>query len=468
MLGVSSVPGYKYLAPTARSLMANLIQLRMAAREIFNETLRAVHAGEAVRRAVQFKGGSLSICDAVITNQRIYSIAVGKAAMPMCKALDQILGESLVSGVLVGPNTGIGSSEWLSVSRWRWCEGGHPLPTEASLTAATEAFALIDRANQEEALVVFLISGGGSAMMEWPIDSDITLEDLRIANQALIKSGAAIAEVNSVRRAFSAIKGGRLAAMAPNCDQITLIVSDVPAGEEWSVASGPTLLPPKDTPHALDVLERYDLRGQMPAAILRAIAMHAELPESPNDRLREYRVLLDSNHALEAAARAALRRGYTIEFARDITDGPIDTGCENLLNRLTNLRETTGRIIGADLCVVSGGEFACTVRGAGLGGRNLESALRLALAASSDKFATRNFVAVCAGTDGIDGNSPAAGAIVDDTTIERATKIGLDAHDFLNRSDAYSFFVALGDAITTGPTGTNVRDLRILLAGSSI
>jgi len=204
----------------------------------------------------------------------------------------------------------------------------------------------------------------------------------------------------------------------------------------------------------------------MPASILRAIEMQTELPESPHDKLREHRVLLDNNDALEAAASAALRRGYTVEFARDITDDAIDTGCENLLNRLTNLRETTGRIIGADLCVVSGGEFACPVRGTGLGGRNLESALRLALVASSDRFATRDFVALCAGTDGIDGNSPAAGAIVDHTTIERATKIGLDAHDFLNRSDAYSFFVALGDAITTGPTGTNVRDLRILLASN--
>jgi glycerate 2-kinase len=452
--------------------MANLTKLRQAAREIFQETLRDVNAGDAVRGAVRFDGSRLDILGASFDLQQrsVYTIAIGKAAPPMAMALEDALRERLKAGLVVGP---VGNQPRVSAqltashtTEWHWFEGGHPLPTEASLTAATEAFALLERANKEGAFVIFLISGGGSAMLESPISDDITLADLRAANKALISSGASIVEINAVRRALSAVKGGRLAAKAPNCDQITLIVSDVPAGEECNVASGPTLPPSRYAPNPLEVLDRYDLRRQMPATIPRAIEAQVELPDSSRDRLREYRVLLDSNNALEAAASAALRRGFTVEFVRDITDDAVDVGCENLLTRLSKLHEKTGRSIGADLCEVSTGEFSCPVRGNGLGGRNLESALRLACSTNLKSYT--NFVALCAGTDGIDGNSPAAGAIVDSTTIERATKIGLDAHDFLNRSDSYSFFVALGDAITTGPTGTNVRDLRILLAGSSI
>jgi hydroxypyruvate reductase len=178
-------------------------------------------------------------------------------------------------------------------------------------------------------------------------------------------------------------------------------------------------------------------------------------------KLREHFVLLENNDALQAAAGAATRRGFSAEIANDISDEPIEVGCEKLLARLRNMRESNP----ARMCLISGGEFACPVKGNGIGGRNLENALRLAIAANSTQSRFSSFVALCAGTDGIDGNSPAAGAIVDHTTIDRALKIGLDPQDFLDRSDTYSFFVALGDAITTGPTGTNVRDLRILLTG---
>lgn len=456
--------------------MANLTQLRLAAREIFQEALRAIDAGAAVRRAIRLDNSKLTICETefeLAALRPVYTIAIGKAALSMSGALEDMLGEKLSAGLVAGPSTSPAPIKAEAIklsSRWRWFEGGHPLPNEESLKAASAAFELLARANEERALIVFLISGGGSAMLESPASDDITLADMRAANKALIAGSASIAEINAVRRAFSAVKGGRLAARATNCDQITLIVSDVPAAEEWNVASGPTLPPPKEAPDPLDVLARYDLCGQIPAAVLRAIEAHSKAPDSSagdSTKLREHFVLLDNNDALEATARAALRRGYTAEFARDITDGPIGVGCENLLTRLTKLRQTAVQIIGAGLCVISGGEFVCPVQGEGIGGRNLESALRLACSTNLS-LSYMNFVALCAGTDGIDGNSPAAGAIVDSTTIERARKIGLDAHDFLNRSDAYSFFVALGDAITTGPTGTNVRDLRILLASNSI
>src|SRR6267143_868862 len=210
--------------------MANLTQLRLAAREIFDETLNAVDAAAAVRGNVRLDGFQLQIRDTQLNlvNRKVYAIAIGKAARPMAYALEQILGDSFTEGLVNGP--WVPSSSQKLNSRWRKFEGGHPLPNQTSLAAASEAFALLERANEECALVIFLISGGGSAMIEWPTKDDITLEDLRTANQVLVNCGASITEVNSVRCCFSAVKSGRLARHAPDCDQVTLIVSDVPKG----------------------------------------------------------------------------------------------------------------------------------------------------------------------------------------------------------------------------------------------
>ena len=448
--------------------MPNLTQLRLAAREIFDEMLHAVDVGDAVRRAIRLDGFQLNVCDVTIDlgNRRIYSVAIGKAAFKMACALEQMLGDSFTAGFMSGPSaSGLGEQPALALSRrWRSCEGGHPLPNQNSLLAGAEAFDLLERANAERALIVFLISGGGSAMLECPVNKDIALADLRAANQALVNCGASISEINAVRRAFSAIKGGRLAMHAPACEQVTLIVSDVPTGEEHNVASGPTLMPPDNAPNALEVMDRHDLRAQLPATIVRAIESDSRSPESVSRAWRRRFVLLDSQSALEAATAAAEHRGFTAEIAADISDQPIEEGCRQLVRRLTTLsveakaRQPTGANA---VCLISGGEFACPVRGEGLGGRNLETALRLATEQILPN--APHFIALCAGTDGIDGNSPAAGAIVDHTTSERARAIGLDPSSFIDRSDAYSFFVALGDVIAIGATGTNVRDVRILL-----
>jgi glycerate 2-kinase len=447
-------------------MTSNLIQLRIAAREIFDETLRAVDAGEAVLRAVHFNRSILTIRELKLDlgNRKVYSIAIGKAAMSMAIALEDRIGEQFAAGLIAGPIAGQPQGREISLTRsvstrWRWCEGGHPLPTEASLIAGSESFSLLERANKDGALVVFLISGGGSALIEWPIDDEISLDDLRAANKVLVNCGASISEINSVRRAFSAVKGGRLAARAPICDQLTLIVSDVPAGEERNVASGPTLSPSPNGPKALDIIARYGLNNQLPGAILCAAEKEPQSFETPGSVVREHFVLLENANALEAAAEAARARGFVAEIAPDISDQPIEDGCEQLLKRLEELR-TKHRNTSDVVCLIAGGEFACPVRGDGIGGRNLETALRLAISANTNV----EMVALCAGTDGIDGNSPAAGAIVDNSTIERARSVDIDTNDFLRRSDSYSLFVALGDAIMTGPTGTNVRDIRILLA----
>src|SRR2546423_944534 len=413
----------------------------------------------------QLRIGEISID---VAHRKIYSIALGKAARRMAAEIDQLLGDRFSGGVITSNDSGFTATR-LS-SRWVAFLGGHPEPNESSLAAARASLQLLQSANEERALVIFLVSGGGSAMIEWPVNETISLDDLKAANRLLVRCGASISEINSVRRAFSAVKGGRLAARAPNCDQITLIVSDVPSGQERNVASGPTLAPSRDSPDPRAVLTRYHLRPELPEAILRAIEAEPPAPFASDDyagMMRKHFVLLDNDEALAIAAKAARQRGFVTEISRDINDQRIEEGCAEILKCLEAFNNAGVHDASQNLiCLVSGGEFACPVNGNGIGGRNQETALRLALETENPSRQSKSmtFVALCAGTDGIDGNSPAAGAIVDSAAIQRARSIGLDPEVFLKRSDAYSFFVALGDAITTGATGTNVRDIRILLA----
>jgi hydroxypyruvate reductase len=361
----------------------------------------------------------------------------------MALGLDDALAERLTAGVLV-------SSTPHNSKRWQSFIGGHPLPNEASLAAARAAFTLLDRANTEEATVVFLISGGGSAMMEWPVSNEISLLDLRSANQDLISCGASIAEVNSVRRAFSAVKGGGLARRAPRAQMLTLIVSDTNPGDEASVASGPTFVAPNDTPDAIEVVEHYGLDTVLPESILKALRQHKHSSDPVNG---SHVVLLDNRAAINAAHTKAVELGFVCSTLDNICEQPIQEGCDLLLSSLPML--PAGEIS----CAISGGEFSCPVRGDGRGGRNLETALRCAMSLDVQS----RTVVLSAGTDGIDGNSPAAGAIADETTIQRARNLNLDPEQYLARSDSYSFFEQLNDLIITGPTGTNVRDLRIIL-----
>jgi glycerate 2-kinase len=403
------------------------MRLRQDARLIFNHALSSVDPRKATRQEIR----------ADTSSRPIYSIAIGKAATSMALGLDDALGERLTAGVLV-------SSTPHNSKRWQSFIGGHPLPNEASLAAARAAFALLDRADAEQATVFFLISGGGSAMIESPVTNDISLDDLRSANQDLISCGASIAEVNAVRRAFSAVKGGVLARRSPRAHMFTLIVSDTNPGDEASVASGPTLAAPPDAPKAIEVVEHYGLGAILPESIMNAVRAARSSHEPING---SHVVLLDNRTATRAAQQKAIELGYDCSVLDHINEQPIQEGCDLLL--------------ASPSCAISGGEFSCPVRGDGRGGRNLETALRCAISLNDQTSHT----VLSAGTDGIDGNSPAAGAIADETTIRRARNLGLDAEQYLARSDSYTFFEQLNDLIVTGPTGTNVRDLRILLKG---
>jgi hydroxypyruvate reductase len=445
--------------------MPQPIDLHQAAREIFDSALRAVDPREAVRHALSVEGSFLKIgeTDFAIATQEISVIAIGKAAPAMALGLSDILGDRLTRGVITAPPLLAG--QYFDPNQWLVFAGGHPLPNEQSLAAAQATFSLLQRAEDKRGLVIFLVSGGGSAMIEWPRNEKITLDDLREANRQLVSCGAHIAEINAVRRAFSAVKGGGLSARAPRANRITLIISDTNPGDEASVASGPTLEPPADAPNANEVVNASRLKSSLPVSILQAVRQHetGQLEQTKDNR---HYVLLNNQTAIRTAAEKALAIGFRVEVAADIREQPIGEGCDLLLSRLKLLFERNSQSQ-APVCLISGGEFSCPVQGDGIGGRNLETVLRCAIRLEQEGAnSSRLTLALSAGTDGIDGNSPAAGAIADETTIARGRSSGLDARKFLGNSDAFSFFQKLGSTIITGPTGTNVRDVRILLARS--
>lgn len=445
------------------------LNLRSVAREIFADALSSVDANQAVRQAVRLEGSRLRIVNQEFdlrAGSATYAVAVGKAAGAMAQALDSVLGDKLAGGVISTTPT-----DFSITNRWRVFAGGHPVPNEASLAAARASFDLLQHAD-ESALIIFLISGGGSAMFESPRDAEITLAELREANRVLTSCGATIAEINAVRRCFSAVKGGKLSEYARSARQVTLIISDTNPGDEANVASGLTLAPPLDAPDASSIIKHYNLAARLPQSILRLINQPDEPPPAQpfgSRRRHNHYVLLDNETAIERAAAAAHARGFKVELAGDIVEQPIAEGCRMLVSRLLDLhaRAESGQVT----CLISGGEFGCPVHGPGVGGRNAETVLRCAFEMDAPAHQSADdalqLVALSAGTDGVDGNSPAAGALADTTTLQRAYARDLNAQSLLDASDAYTFFAALGDAVVTGPTGTNVRDLRIMLAAKS-
>lgn len=434
-------------------------ELIFAAKEIFREALKQVDAGAAVRNAVRVDGSNLLIRGkpALDLSRSLYVVAIGKAAYPMAEAIDRIAGKYVKAGVVSGTKPARGGTA--CGSAWLKFFGGHPLPNEESFKAAKACLALLDGAGVEKAPIVFLVSGGGSAMMELPRDPRVTLSDLRELNQVLITSGATIAEINSVRRAVSAVKGGGLALRAPNSRQISLIVSDTRAGDFTSVASGPSLLPDAKVPDPAGVVEKYSLNKSMPHSLVQFL--EGAKPETSR-RLSDSQshVLLNNNKLVKHAVEIA--EGFGFHTGCDLVehDEMIEEGITELLHRALAFKRSAP---GKPVCFLSGGEFGCEVKGSGIGGRNCETVLRVGLFAEQGAE-LRNFAFLSAGSDGIDGNSSAAGGVINENTLGTARSRGFDPGKYLENSDSFTFLKEAGATIETGPTGTNVRDLRILLA----
>jgi glycerate 2-kinase len=434
--------------------------LKTVARRIFQQTLAAIDIQGAIARRLARDGTRIRAGAEYIDLREfreIVAIAFGKASLAMAEGFQAALAPDFrVDGILVSPKPVTG----VALREWKTFVGGHPLPTIESFAAGR---AILDRLAgcDERSLVVFLISGGGSSMVEQPLDAGVGLADFQALHSALVTCGAPIEEINIVRKHLSATKGGRLAAAAPRSLKLTLALSDVPNGYESALASGPTLPDPSTVADTERVVNHRDVMNGLPPAIREIFAGH-RLKETPkeNDKVfarNIFEVLLGEHDLVHRAHHCAEAEGILC-MADNQTDGwTLVRAADELLAQLAALqRDCPGKRV----AILSGGEVSSPVTGNGTGGRNSAFVLTCV-----PKIAGKKIVVLSAGTDGIDGNSPAAGAVADGDTLSRAAQAGMDPTEYLQRSDAYNFFAKLDDAIVLGPTGNNLRDLRVVISG---
>jgi len=434
-------------------------RMRDAAREIFTSALKNASIENAFARNVHCERRVLRVGDDLYdldTYNRVFVVSIGKAAHTMAAALEAQVGSSSFEGGIVASSLEPASQ----VRGFRYFRGGHPTPTAESILAANAILNSLT-ALDSTALAIFMISGGGSSIVEKPADDEILLPDLAATYRTLVHSGAPIAEINAIRKHLSAVKGGRLAQAAYPAQQVSILVSDVPDDTPDALASGPTM-PDSTSIHDCErIAAKYNLVDQFPSSVADLFRQHAleETPKSDDPAFIRARwwTVLSNKVVIDEAVAAATRAGFAVEVDNSCDDWPYDRAAAYLLNRLRELRSTVSRV-----CLISGGEVTVTVRNGGIGGRNQQFAL-----ACAEQISGHDIAVLSAGTDGIDGNSPAAGAVVDGSSLARtsARADGVEAvRHALASFNAYPFLNALGDTVITGPTGNNLRDLRILLA----
>ena len=470
--------------------------LHSTATEIFTGAVAACNIASAFDRRIRFEGNTLHrlLPDGsgpatinLAAYKRIFVIALGKAAGPMLETL-------LVRMKRRKGMRGICCSNQLPKSRnwrFRYFEGGHPIPNEDSFDAARATLALLKKA-RKDTLIFFLISGGGSAMFDLPLDPKITLDDTIAFHQLLLASGAPIGEINTLHKHFSAVKGGRLAIAAPEAAKVSLLLPDVPLRSLDALSSGPTSPDHSTVAEVRALLAKYDLAPKLPPSI-RAFFEREDLPESPGNKgwlppflsripwtgagpvrsvtsaaamkgedepFRDsvFEVLLSSHDLIENARALAEKAGYFTVVDNSCDDWDYAEAARYLLERFHALRAVHPR-----LCLISVGEVTVKMdRAPGAGGRNQQFVMACAL--ELEAHPGERLTVLSAGSDGIDGNTRSAGAIADPTTVTRAHAFGFHLKSSLAAFDACPMFTALGDAVVTGPTGQNLRDLRLLVA----
>ena len=453
-----------------------LPDLKETARSIFSQALADCSIPHAFERAIGiqhtlqgtrlvFEGQpSLALDD--LKHLRI--VALGKAAAPMLQGLLARLPVPPtcdLAGVLIAPGRPDALPKGI-----QFFAGGHPLPNRDSFVGASAVLAMLREAAAlppDETLCLFLISGGASAMMELPLDPTISLDDTIAFHQVLVHSGASIVEMNCVRKHFSAVKGGRLAMVAGGAGKLSLLVSDVPEAHLDALSSGPTLPDATTIEDCREILARYRLLERFPVLVRRYFES-AGLTETPKagELISPAITLLDSGDLAKAASDRATVLGFYTVVDNTCDDWPFERAADFLLHRLRELRKAHSRC-----CVISAGEISVSVpsfrdTATHLGGRNQHLALHLATKLREDDA---RIAILSAGSDGIDGNSSAAGAVVDGQTIHNALAASSceSAMRALAGFDSSTWFAAQGATIVTGPTGQNLRDLRILLADSA-
>jgi glycerate 2-kinase len=432
--------------------------LKQIAREIFHETLAAIDIPLAMERKLRPQGSWLQ-CDEATLDLRKFNdfrvVAIGKATHAMIAGLRNLLPGTIefrgVASAPTPPSRAIPGIEYFL--------GGHPIPNAASWQSADAILKLLAGSN-DSTLIFFLLSGGGSALCELPLIPHMTLADLQQFYRVLVTCGAPITEMNAVRKHFSAIKGGRLAVAAGRATKLTLAVTDVPGDHVSALASGPTLPDPTALADVERIAARYNMLSPGASSLRQALVEH-QLPETPKPghpafSSAHFLLLLGMDDLFHPAHHALEARGFRSCCDNTTDDWPVQRAAEYLLAQLASWKSANP---GQHVAVIADGEVSSPVTGDGLGGRN--SAFVLSCV---ENIVGQRVAVLSAGTDGIDGKSPAAGAVADGQTLTRALAAGLHPGKFFARSDAYNFFARLDDAIVTGPTGNNLRDLRILLA----
>jgi hydroxypyruvate reductase len=466
------------------------------ATEIFVGSVEGCSIDSAFDRRIRFEGNTMhrlvpdgSGPDTInlASYKRIFVVALGKAAAGMLETLlSRMKRRQGLRGICCSNQLPRGRN-W----RFRYFEGGHPLPNEDSFAAARATLSMLKRA-KKDTLIFFLISGGGSAMFDLPLDPLISLEDTVAFHQLLLASGAPIGEMNTLRKHFSAVKGGRLAIAAPEAAKVSLLVPDVPLRSLDALSSGPTSPDHSTVAEVRELLAKYGLAAKLPASI-RTFFEREDLPESPGNKkwrppflpklpwpaggmarkvtaaatmagedeaFRDsvFEILLSNHDLVENAKALAEKAGYYAVVDNSCDDWDYADAARYLLERFHHLRAVHPR-----LCIISAGEVTVTLsENPGAGGRNQQFALACALELA--KYSGEHLAVLSAGTDGIDGNTQSAGAIADPMTVARAQAFGFDPERSLAEFNACPLFTALGDSVVTGPTGHNLRDLRLLLA----
>jgi len=430
------------------------------AEQIFWKTLASIDVGRTMLARIRkegeqlvFPAGSPDSFGKVSLARPPRVIAFGKAANQMALSLYDILDGRIEAGVVVTP-----AAPPRRLERFQYFVGGHPYPNADSVQGAQAALQLVSNLTPDD-LVIFLISGGGSALFETPLDPAVTLADLVEFNRVLVTCGLPIEQINVLRKHISAVKGGRLALGAFPAAQLTIFISDVPESLDSMVASGPTLPDPSTVAGCYALADGNNLTGRFPFSVRRSFEERslAETPKPGDARFdrSQYCRLLSNRDAVEAARAAAEEMGFVAEVDR----GEWDTDFREVArSNATALDELATRHPGSPVCLVVGGEVICPATAGGTGGRNQAFVL-----CAAGLIVGRRRVVLSAGTDGRDGNSPAAGAVADGATLARAQVHGLDPDGYLAASDSYHFFRALGDTLEVGHTENNVRDLRLWL-----
>ena len=434
--------------------------LRRQALRIFGAALKAASPREAVRRHLRVMDGTL-----VAGRKRyqlgnfrnIYVIGAGKASVEMAREVERLLGRRIRGG-LINTKYGHGGAP---LKRIEVRECGHPVPDASGQEGAAQMAAMAGRAGAGD-LVLCLISGGASALLPLPVPT-VTLAAKRAVTALLLECGANIHEMNCVRKHISAVKGGQLARRAYPARVLALILSDVIGDDLDVIGSGPTVPDRSTFQQARAVLQKYGIWEKIPSAVRRHLSSKAPETPKPGDPVfaRVQNLLVGSNRlAVDAAAREARSLGFRTLILSTMLEGEAREIAQVHAAIAKELR-STGHPVRPPACIISGGESTVTLRGTGLGGRNQEFALAAAMQISG----LPDTLILSAGTDGTDGPTDAAGAIADGTTLARAAQKGLDASAYLANNDSYHFFEALRDLLRTGPTGTNVADIQIVLVG---